>query len=427
MVSSENPVSESEKRDALEAVLNSATFARSAQLRAFVRHICEMELAGRTNELTEYEIAVAVLGRRKDVDLSDDSSVRNRAYELRQRLEKFYSAEQPAAAVRIEIPRGGYVPAFIRHAVPAQVPALTAPVVVVGAPPAHEPRIKWVAAAVAIAMVSVAAGWLIGSTGQRPQPASVLAEAWGPLADPGSDLLICIATNLHMLIRPHIPPRSTRMDVPKDLYPLFTVTRPLASNETLYMEPAQISVPLAEMAAAAELAATRNSFGGSYQILPEGEAPLTALLGRNGVLIGTPVNSLAASVLLKSVPLTVGITANDEFALIDQRKPAGEGVLYTAQPGIEPIARPIYGLLTVLTSTDASGKQHRTLELTGTGSSAAIQGAVEFFCSAERMRDLKRRMGGTFPPNYQVVIKCTTSKGRLIGYEYERHVVVEKR
>jgi hypothetical protein len=193
------------------------------------------------------------------------------------------------------------------------------------------------------------------------------------------------------------------------------------------MEPAQISVPLAELAASAGLAATRTAFGGGYQILPESEAPLTALLGRNGVLIGTPVNSLATSVLLKSVPLTIGITADDQFALIDQRKPAGEGVLYTAQPGIEPMARPIYGLLTVLTSADASGKQHRTLQLTGTGSSAAIQGAVEFFCSAERLRDLKRRMGGTFPPNYQVVIKCTTSKGRLIGYEYERHVVVDKR
>ena len=72
-------------------------------------------------------------------------------------------------------------------------------------------------------------------------------------------------------------------------------------------------------------------------------------------------------------------------------------------------------------------QQHRTLSLTGTGSSAAIQGAVEFFCSADRMRDLKRRLGGSFPPNYQVVIKCTTSRGRLIAYEYERHVVVEKK
>jgi hypothetical protein len=423
MVTSEPPVSESEKRDALGAVLNSSTFSRSAQLRAFLRHICEMELAGRTSELTEYEIAVAVLGRRRDVDLSDDSSVRNRAYELRQRLEKYYSSEQPATTVRIEIPRGGYAPVFVRHAVPAQVPALTTPLVVVGG----QRKVRWVPAALVIALVCGAAGWIGGSIGQRPKPPAILAEAWGPLADPGSDVLICIATNLHMLIRPHIPPRPTRADVPKELYEQFTTTRPLAPGETLYMEPAQLSVPLAELAAAAALAATRTAFGGTYQILPESEAPLTALLGRNAVLIGTPVNSQAASVLLRTVPLTIGFTAGDEFALIDQRKPAKEGVLYTGQPGIDPGPRPLYGLLTVLTSTDPSGKQHRTLELTGTGSSAAIQGAVEFFSSADRMRDLKRRMGGAFPPNYQVVIKCTTSRGRLMSYEYERHVIIEKK
>src|SRR5260370_23890514 len=116
MVSSEHQVSENEKREALEAVLQSTTFARSAQLRAFLRHICEMELSGRTAQLNEYEIAVEVLGRRKDVDLSDDSAVRNRAYELRQRLVEYYSAEPPRAAVGIEIPRGGEAPAIWRAA-----------------------------------------------------------------------------------------------------------------------------------------------------------------------------------------------------------------------------------------------------------------------------------------------------------------------
>lgn len=38
---------------ALEAVLKSRTFARSDQLQGFLRYICEMELAGRGNEITE--------------------------------------------------------------------------------------------------------------------------------------------------------------------------------------------------------------------------------------------------------------------------------------------------------------------------------------------------------------------------------------
>src|ERR1035438_8192960 len=237
MVTSGPPVSEIEKREALEGVLNSTTFARSAQLRAFLRHICEMELAGRTAQLNEYEIAVEVLGRRKDIDLTDDSSVRNRAYELRQRLEKYYATEQPRAAVRIEIPRGGYAPAFVRHA--AEVPALVTPEVVVG----RGRRSGWFPWMVLAEVGAVwgAGGWVAGSAGQKARPPAVLEEAWGPLADPGGDMLISIATNLHLLIRPHVPPRASRMPVPRELYPLFTPTRPLANSDILYMEPAQLS------------------------------------------------------------------------------------------------------------------------------------------------------------------------------------------
>jgi hypothetical protein len=286
---SEPPVSESEKREALDAVLGSTTFARSAQLRAFLRYVCEMELAGRTGEVTEYQIAIDVLGRRKDVDLSDDSAVRNRAYELRQRLEKYYSTEQPSAPVRIEIPRGGYVPAFARHT--AQVPAVTTPMVVVSPAARHNRWLPWVA----VAVIFTAAGWIAGSAGQRQRPPAVLEEAWGPMADPSGDMLISIATNLHLLIRPHVPDRPGRMPVPKELYPLYPTTRPLGNSDTLYMQPAQLSIPLGELSAAASLASTRTAFGGSYQILPESEAPLTALLGRNGALFGTPVNSKAAT------------------------------------------------------------------------------------------------------------------------------------
>src|SRR5262249_1474422 len=155
--------------------------------------------------------------------------------------------------------------------------------------------------------------------------------------------------NLHLLIRPHIPERASRMPVPKELYSLYGPTRPLGNSDTLFMEPAQLSIPLGELSAAASLASIRTAFGGSCQILPESEAPLTALLGRNGALFGTPVNSKSATVLLRTVPLTIGFTAGDEFAIIDQRKPAGQGILYTPH-GADPSIQ--YGLLTVLTGTD---------------------------------------------------------------------------
>jgi hypothetical protein len=108
------PVRDVEKRAALEEVLRSATFLRAGQVRNFLRYICEMELAGRAGVLHEYLIAVEAMGRPSEYSPDDDSSVRRRAYALRQKLESVYATELTAAEVRIEVPKGGYAPRFVR-------------------------------------------------------------------------------------------------------------------------------------------------------------------------------------------------------------------------------------------------------------------------------------------------------------------------
>src|SRR4030095_7677226 len=52
-----------QKRSALESVLHSQTFARSDQLRSFLKYVCETEMAGRGQALTEYLIGIEALGR----------------------------------------------------------------------------------------------------------------------------------------------------------------------------------------------------------------------------------------------------------------------------------------------------------------------------------------------------------------------------
>jgi hypothetical protein len=419
MVTSEPPVSEVEKRECLEAVLSSASFARSAQLRALLRYICEREMAGHSEVLTEYQIAVDVLGRRKDAD-PDDASVRNRAYELRQRLERYYSTEQPHAAIRIEIPRGGYIPQYTRHqpepAPPEPVPA---------SPPPPRADRRWMGAAAAILLlIGVAAGALVRPA---PHPPAILKEAWGPLADPASDLLVVVATNMHMLVRPHIAPHSRRLSAPDEVYPLYGPNRPLPSGTPLYMEPAQLSVPMGELSAAVTLAGTRAAFGGTYQILPEAEAPVAALRGRNGVLLGSGTNSESAVALLRNLPYTIDYTANDQFAVIDHRQLPGGSQPFLSQPTGNPVPSVLYGLLSVITASDLEGKPKRTVVVSGS-SSAGVQAAVEFFCSPARMQEMKARFVAAglkgFPLVYQVVVRCKTSGVRLLSYEYAGHVVV---
>src|SRR4029453_208790 len=104
-----------QKRAALEAVLHSQTFARADQLRCFLKYVCEVEMAGRGHELTEYLIGIEALGRPASYSPGDDSAVRTRAFALRKKLQEFYEHEQPNAALRIELLKGSYCPHFIEN------------------------------------------------------------------------------------------------------------------------------------------------------------------------------------------------------------------------------------------------------------------------------------------------------------------------
>jgi hypothetical protein len=114
-----------EKRAALEQVLQSATFTRANQVRNFLRYICEMELAGRGAALHEYLIAVEAMGRPAAYSTDSDSSVRRRAYALRQKLESVYATELAGARIRIEVPKGGYVPRYVEVLPPSERPQLS--------------------------------------------------------------------------------------------------------------------------------------------------------------------------------------------------------------------------------------------------------------------------------------------------------------
>src|SRR3982750_3535140 len=108
-------VSDEEKRAALARVLESRTFSRSDQLRAFLRYVCEAEREGRAHQLNEYALGVSVLGRRPGYSPAEDSGVRSRAYELRNKLKSYYLDEAPEDPIQIEIEKGAYVPRFQRR------------------------------------------------------------------------------------------------------------------------------------------------------------------------------------------------------------------------------------------------------------------------------------------------------------------------
>lgn len=95
-------------------MLDSRALGRSEQLRNLFRYVCEAEIEGRGQELNEYVLGVSVLGRPAGYSPAEDSCVRSRAYELRNRLRVYYESEAPDDPIRIAIDKGGYCPRFER-------------------------------------------------------------------------------------------------------------------------------------------------------------------------------------------------------------------------------------------------------------------------------------------------------------------------
>ena len=112
MMGEEQPVSVDAVRAELSRMLASPHFDASERNRGFLRHVVEEALAGRADRIKAYSIATEVFGRDPKFDPQLDSIVRIEAGRLRRSLERYYLTDGRASRVRIDIPRGGYVPIF---------------------------------------------------------------------------------------------------------------------------------------------------------------------------------------------------------------------------------------------------------------------------------------------------------------------------
>lgn len=419
--------------EALRQVLESHTFARSEQSRNFLKYVCEKTILGQTADIKEYLIGVEALGRPRDYSPADDSSVRRRAYEIRQRLEEFYGLEMPEARLRIELPKGCYVPVFAEwEPPPANQPASVdqsgAPV---PAASSGRRRMLLVLAAGALAGAGIMAGvraWF-PPRGSAMDP--VLREVWGPLLAPGSRTLICLGSTLYMMVRasPFPDRTSPSYPVPNELYDRYGETRPLPSGAKLFMRPADNVAPIGVISGVAVATATMRLAGAGYQILPERTAPLPSFRGRNVLLFGDALTSHAAAKELRRAYLTIAYDDSGTALVIrDRRKPRSAPPVFSRKMDPSTGTLEVYGLITVLPTEGSSSAHERTFVISGV-SNAGIHGAMEFLASPERLRSLQHRLQGqgftTLPSAYQVVVRCTAARTLLLSYDYTAHEVID--
>jgi TolB-like protein len=181
----------------LERVLQSAFFKNADRQSRFLRHVVEKHLRGDDSALREIAIGFEVYDRRETYDPKEDPIVRVEASRLRSRLREYYETAVAEETIRIDIPKGSYVPTFAwRQAVlGAETPAVATPIAeVVRVPvaslaPVLVPTPKagrsiWIGLAGVVAIGLVV--WLVVAL--RPRPAARLVKVDSIAVLPFSDL-----------------------------------------------------------------------------------------------------------------------------------------------------------------------------------------------------------------------------------------------
>ena len=97
---------------ALEGILASREFRNSPRKRRFVQFVVNETLAGHSDHIKAYTIALDVFDRDASFDPMLDPIVRIQAGRIRRSLERYYDTEGADDRVRITIPKGSYVPYF---------------------------------------------------------------------------------------------------------------------------------------------------------------------------------------------------------------------------------------------------------------------------------------------------------------------------
>lgn len=99
-------VEPSELRGLAQRIINSGTLGRSKIYATLLTYLVECSIANRTPK--EIEIALDVMGRDSDFDVSKDSLVRVYIHNLRKKLESYFVKHRRDESFLIQIPKGQY-------------------------------------------------------------------------------------------------------------------------------------------------------------------------------------------------------------------------------------------------------------------------------------------------------------------------------
>jgi hypothetical protein len=418
-------ISIEEKRQALERVIASRTFSRSDQLRSFLRYICEAEFEGRAHELNEYVLGVSVLGRPADYSPTEDSCVRTRAYELRNKLKSYYRVEAPDDPVQIEIRKGAYIPQFQRatEAKPAidDVPTVAPPET--PAPTRKRIRLKPILAAVLILVLPapILYYWYSArdKTAARTPDAQrwtpEMAAFWKPFLNNSAPLIVSFEIRLFfyspgtgLVIRDYQTNQSSDLPASK---PLAGFRTRMGASE---LQETSDYADFGSVHAAFLLGRVLGPQHGEIGLKHSGSLGWEDLWNNNVIFLGKPNLNPTIRYTLKSSDF-----ADDELGLIRNLHPVpGEATEYrsaaTHGSGVK------YALITVRPGP-ATGRQIMILSGSGSELMWALAECVTDPADVKNLVSHLRLPSGELPAAFQVVIEATFESNVPIKVRYVTH------
>lgn len=433
------PPTAEEKTLALEQVLSSRTFHRSDLLIKFVKYVCERELAGQADQITEYSIATEALGRPGDFAPEADSSVRSRAHALRRKLEDCYREELQDASVRIVLPKGSYVPEFVVAGTNAEAPAPPAEVATSTGISRSDGRLYLfclLAFVLGVGATLLATSLLrqpLPNAGRVATPES-LRQAWGPLLTPNAEVLVVVGIPKQFWARDFTGLGTPRNEVwypklPQDqpLNNWFFDNKPPSEQHFILLHP-NVGSPLwGDVAGALGAVRTLAAYGVKHQVLPERVLKPYALRGRNVLLFGNPEYSPAIRQFVQDAPFRVEYDTESHWEAVVNHKPLpGEPAAFRRSSGDDN-----FGVITVIAEERDETRSSQIVIFSGL-TSAGTQAAEEFFSSPADLGDLQRRFqaegitrgSNAWPQSYQVVVEATTDINLPIRHRYRTHRVL---
>jgi hypothetical protein len=430
------------QREAVDAILRSRTFHRCDQLKRFLRYICEAEWEGRRQDLTEYSVGVHALGRRADFNPEFDSTVRTRAHALRQKLNDYYAKEDPAATVRVELPRGSYVPCFTVQAAPLEAAPHVEPEHDVdplpwqSASPEPPPRRRGVwlpyalglATAVLLAAGAVVGGWI--RPGVRATVDPVVLDFWKPWLDSSEAAAICVSQPPQVWVREYgqnaLPLQNGPFPDPAPTSGEFVSWYRRRSNtgnapSNLVLHPSPNAPLWGDAAGGAVAIQFLSRLGAGAHLLPEKTLRgLYPLRGQSLMVFGRPEFSALQRELEPPEGFQVQYLPDvRRHAIVDQSRRSHRYFNSFEQD------QENFGVISVLTSPQA--RPRSTILFSGITSDGSLAG-IEFLTSAPHLRILKDKLRAEghaeWPARFQVIVKTRSSEGYPLETSYVAHKVL---